>query len=226
MAVKNTPMQPVFPQSHIRYPLNRLLAKGGALRILRSLALYGDALSVSQLAGETGMTPQGIRLALDSLAGLQIVSVMGQGRSMLYKLAPSHPMSPVLQQMFLAEKAHWDGLLQSLRDITRQFPDIEACWYYGSVARGDDLPASDLDIAIIISAPEVEAITERYREALHPLEAKYAISCSVVGIGLTELLSVVTGNPWWEEVCRDGRVIKGMPPERLLERQRKHLDPQ
>jgi ATP-dependent Clp protease ATP-binding subunit ClpA len=76
---------------------------------------------------------------------------MGQGRSMLYKLAPTHPMTPIIQQMFVAEKAHWDGLLQSLRDITRQFSDIEACWYYGSVARGEDLPASDLDIAIIVS---------------------------------------------------------------------------
>jgi predicted nucleotidyltransferase len=225
MVVKNVPMQPIFPQSHLRYPLNRLLAKGGALRILRSLALYGDALSVSQLAGETGMTPQGIRLALDSLAGLQIVSVMGQGRSMLYKLAPTHPMTSIILQMFLAEKSHWDDLLQSLRDITRRFAEIEACWYYGSVARGEDLPASDLDIAIIVSSPAVETITERYREALHPLEAVHATSCSVVGIGLTELSAIASGNPWWAELCRDGKVIKGMPPERLLERQRKSRDP-
>jgi predicted nucleotidyltransferase len=218
-------MQPTFPQSYIRYPLNRVLGNAGALRILRSLALYGDALSVSQLARETGMTPQGVRLALDALASLQIISAMGQGRSMLYKLATAHPMAPIVEQMFLSEKAHWDKLLASLREVTHRMPEIEACWYYGSVARGEDQPRSDLDIAIIVGGPEVELMTERYREELHPLEAAHGISCSVVGVGLTELPSAASGNPWWAELCRDAKIIQGMPPERLLERQRKRLDP-
>jgi hypothetical protein len=57
-------------------------------------------------------------------------------------------------------------------------------------------------------------------------QATHAITCSVVGIGLTEVVSVAANNPWWGEILRDGKVIKGMPPDRLLERQRKLLDTQ
>jgi hypothetical protein len=28
-------------------------------------------------------------------------------------------------------------------------------------------------------------------------------------------------NAWWQEMARDAKVIKGMPPDRLVQRQRK-----
>lgn len=213
-------MQPLAAQSHIRFPLTRLLASGGAVRVLRALCLFGGPLGVSQLAQETGMTPQGIRMALEALAGQQVVVVMGQGRTNLYAIDARHPMTRALKQLFAEEKAHWEAILQSLRATMGKFKNIEAAWYYGSVARGEDVPSSDLDIAVVVTG-DVEATVDSLREALHALEAAHAITSSVVGVALDEVAGMARDNVWWREMERDARVIKGMPPDRLVQRQRK-----
>lgn len=213
-------MQPIAAQSHVRFPLTRLLASGGAVRVLRALCLFGGPLGASQIAQETGMTPQGTRMTLDTLTSQQIVRAIGQGRANLYELDLRHPMAAALKNLFVEEKAHWENILLGLRSIVGKFKEIETAWYYGSVARGEDLPSSDLDIAIVINGDR-DATTEALREALHGLEASHAITCSVIGVSLAEVANMAESNVWWQEMARDAKVIRGMPPDRLVLRQRK-----
>jgi predicted nucleotidyltransferase len=213
-------MQPLAAQSHLRFPLTRLLANGGAVRVLRSLCLFGGPLSVSQLAQETGMTPQGIRLTLDALVGQQIITVLGQGRANLYEMDIRHPMASSLKTLFADEQTHWESLMRDLRTTVGKFKNLEAAWYYGSVARGEDAPSSDLDIAVVVTG-DPEATASELREALHEIERTYAITCSVIDIAATDVADMANDNAWWQEMARDAKVIKGMPPDRLVQRQRK-----
>lgn len=213
-------MQPLATQSHLRFPLTRLLANGGAVRVLRAICLFGGPLSVSQLAQETGMTPQGIRLTLDALVGQQIITVLGQGRTNLYEMDKRHPMAPALKALFADEKTLWENLMRDLRAKVGKIKNLEAAWYYGSVARGEDVPSSDLDIAIVVTG-NPEAAADTLRETLQETERAYAITCSVIGIALDDVAGMARDNAWWQEMARDAKVIKGLPPDRLAQRQRK-----
>lgn len=213
-------MQPLSPQSHLRFPLNRLLANGGAVRVLRALSLYGGPLSTSQIAREAGMTPQGTRLAMETLLGLQIVTAIGQGRANLYEFDLRHPLAGALKSLFVAENENWVSLLQTLRSIVGKFKVVVAAWYYGSVARGEDSPRSDFDLAVVVDG-DVGATVDALREALHELEASRAIACSVVGVALADVPVMARDNAWWHEMARDAKTIKGAPPDRLAQRQEK-----
>lgn len=210
-------MQPLPAQSYLRLPLNRLLANGSAVRVLRVLCLYGGPLGTSQIARETGMTPQGTRLALETLLGLQIVSAIGQGRANLYEFDLRHPLADALKNLFVAEKENWEVLLQALRSVMGKFGAIVAAWYYGSVARGEDSPRSDFDVAVVVDG-DVEATVDALREALHALEASMAVTFSVVGIGIADVPGMARDNAWWQEMAHDAMTIKGMPPDRLVQR--------
>jgi len=213
-------MQPLPAQSHLRLPLNRLLANGGAVRVLRVLGLYGGPLGTSKIAQETGMTPQGTRMALETLLGLQIVRAIGQGRANLYEFDLRHPLAAALKTLFVAEKENWEALLQALRSVMGKFKAVVAAWYYGSVARGEDTPRSDFDLAVVVDG-DVEATVDALRESLHALEASMAVTFSVIGVALADVSGMACDNAWWQEMARDAKTLKGMPPDRLVQRQGK-----
>jgi predicted nucleotidyltransferase len=211
-------MQPANIQSHLRFPLTRLLGNGGSVRVLRAMLLYGAPLSASQLAQDTGLTPQGVRLTLSSLAGQQIVTLLGSSRSQLFEINARHPLAPALKSLFNEERCHWELIMQTLQMIFLEFSNVEAAWYYGSVARAEDGPASDLDIAIVVADGSVDDTVGSVRLALQQLEDSSALGCSVVGVALDDVPALARDNAWWKEVSRDAKVIKGLPPERLATR--------
>jgi predicted nucleotidyltransferase len=208
-------MQPAQIQSHLRFPLTRLLANGGSVRVLRAMMLYGAPLSVSQIAQDTGLTPQGVRLTLNTLTGQQVVTLLGASRSQLFEINTRHPLTSALKRLFKEEQAHWESIMQSLQAIFRKIANIEAAWYYGSVARAEDSPESDLDIAIIITGGSVDDTVESARLALRELEDSSAVNCSIVGVALDDVPALARENAWWQEVTRDAKVIKGPTPARL-----------
>lgn len=40
------------------------------------------------------------------------------------------------------------SILKAIKEVIQTFPDIRKAWIYGSFARGDDQPGSDIDIAV------------------------------------------------------------------------------
>ena len=170
-------MQPANIQSHLRFPLTRLLGNGGSVRVLRAMLLYGAPLSASQLAQDTGLTPQGVRLTLSSLAGQQIVTLLGSSRSQLFEINARYPLAPALKSLFIEERCHWELIMQTLQTIFREFSNVEAAWYYGSVARAEDGPASDLDIAIVVADGSVDDTLGAVRLALQQLEDSSSVGC-------------------------------------------------
>ena len=208
-------MQPANAQSHLRFPLTRLLASGGSVRVLRAMMLYGAPLSAPQLAQDTGLTPQGVRLTLNALAGQQIVTLLGTSRSQLFEINARHPLATALKNLFNEEQKHWESLMQALDTIFRGFRNIEAAWYYGSVARAQDGPESDLDIAIVVAGGSVDDTVEAVRLALHELEESSTVSCSVIGVALDDVPALAKENAWWRKVTHDAKLIKGLTPERL-----------
>ena len=64
--------------------------------VLRALMAYGAPLSAVQLARDTGLTRQGVRLVLQGLEGQGLVTPLGLPRSQLFCIVPAHPFAGAL----------------------------------------------------------------------------------------------------------------------------------
>ncbi len=203
-------------QSHLRYPLTSILGSAGSVRVLRALVADRMPQSAPALAAAAGLTPQGVRLVLDALARQELVIVHGSGRTQLHALNPSHPFTSALVALFVEEQRRWEAMLESIRGVlARRGAGVSAAWLYGSVARGEDSPDSDIDIAILARS---HAVADQVREDLMPLEDAEKMRISLTALTSRELLALPENDPWWINVVREGRVLKGAAPDQARRR--------
>jgi predicted nucleotidyltransferase len=214
-------VRPSSLQSFHRYPLTHVLASSGNVRVLRLLAAQGSPLAVSQLARDAGMTPVGVRAVLAALLRQGIVVVFGQGHAQLYALNPAHPMAPPLERLFAQERAHWQSLLDDLRDALARLPAVQAAWLYGSTSRGEDIPGSDIDIAVAIEGDDGPAV-EAVREALHAVEDRHQVRASLIALSPQSIVARAETDAWWANLARDAQALKGLEPARFAAQLRRH----
>jgi predicted nucleotidyltransferase len=209
---------PSGQQSHLRYPLTRLFGSPGNVRVLRVLA---DELasSATQIASASGLTPQGTRLVLDVLAAQGIVTVKGSARTQLFELATVHPFRHPILELFAAERAIWEDLVARLRERLKKRAGVRAAWLYGSVARGEDTPVSDIDVALLVSSRDM---ADKVREDFMPIEDELKVHVSVTALTSQELAALHEDDKWWSDVVRDARVLKGGRPEVEMKNVRTH----
>ena len=187
-------------QSHLQHPLTALLGSAGNVRVLRASVSDRAPQSAPQLAATAGLTPQGTRGVLDVLARQRLVKAHGSGRKQVYELNTEHPLAPSLAALFQDEQGRWDRLIGSIREVLeRQGAAVSAAWLYGSVVRGEDWPASDVDIALVVRS---QAVAGQVREALMPLEDAQQIRISLTALAGKELASLPEDDPWWAKVVQ------------------------
>lgn len=201
---------PSQSQSHVRYPLTSILGSAGSVRVLRALVADRAPQAAPQLALQAGLSPKGARLVLEGLTRQQLVKVYGSGRAQLYGLNEAHPFAGAIATLFEEEGRRWERLLGAVREVLGKYgSDVPAAWLYGSVARGEDTPESDLDVALLVADP---AVTDRVREDLMPVEDEHHVRLSLTGLTADELAALPQGDPWWADLVRDARVLKGAAP--------------
>ena len=210
-------MQASRPQSHLRFPLTQLFASAGHVRVLRALMAYGAPLSVAQLAADSGLTTRGARFVLESLVSQGMVSVLGQARSQLYCVASQHPLADAVKTLFQQERSRWEGVQEALRQNLASWRAVRSAWLYGSVARGEDGPRSDVDIVLVVNKDSVET-AHQVRDSVQALGDTLGLHFSAVILTPRELAAIRKDDPWWAEVERDARILKGLGPARELDR--------
>jgi predicted nucleotidyltransferase len=203
------PCMPVSLQSHRRFPLTRLLGNSGNLRILRALLEYEAPQSSTQLVRATGMTLPGVLKILDNLVAQGAVEVHGSGRSRVFSAIKSAQIED-LKVAFMHERTEWERFLGVLRTTFAKRRDVLAAWLYGSVARGDDGPDSDVDLAILVKD---ESAADRVRDSLHELERSLRAHFSIMALTPKDLQRVEP--TLWAAIVRDGRTLKGPEAVRI-----------
>jgi predicted nucleotidyltransferase len=201
-------------QSYLRQPLNELLGTPAAVRVLRELSLKGSAVATVQLARDTLMTLAAVRNSLAQLSVTGLVESFG-ARAGVYALNEDHPLASVLQRLFHEERAWWQGILSQLSESLQSDERIVAGYLYGSVARQEDIPRSDVDILLVTSgAPD--AVLEDFRSRVQELERHSFVALSIVGISRKEARQKAAANDsWWMNVLKDAVPLKGPRAEHL-----------
>jgi predicted nucleotidyltransferase len=205
-------------QSVQRYPLTLMLGTEANLRLLRELSRHGGQLSAPALVARTGLAKTSVWAGLASLDEAGVVEVAGTGRARLYSIRLNHPLRHALGTLFEAEERRFDAVLDSIRTAAHGCgPGLAAVWLYGSVARGEDRPGSDLDIAVIAANDRVAAIVEALRDALHPAGEELRFTPSVVGLAMEDVARLADArDPWWCGVVRDAIALCGPRPDEFV----------
>ncbi len=138
-------------------PLDDLLSSRSKLRLLRRLADGHDDLSGRELARRAGVTWRAAELALRELVQLGVVRRTDARAQARYTLVAEHTLvREAVAPLFAAERAWTAAVRRGVGDVLRARGqgkrDITWAGLYGSVARGDDRPESDLDLAVVANS--------------------------------------------------------------------------
>lgn len=207
------------PASALHQPLNDILGSPALVRVSRVLARHGGSLAVSDIAHRATLTLPSVRAALRRLLDLDVVVAIGAGRSMVCALRDTHPLAPALVALFHAERQQSALVLHAVREAASMLhPAPVAVWLYGSVARGEDDAASDIDVALVsaMSQPTVQA--DALRNAIADALPAWAHRISVVALGPADVQRLVKeGARFWRELERDAVVLAGDAPAGVRE---------
>jgi predicted nucleotidyltransferase len=205
------------PQSFLRHPLSDAFANPAGVRVLRALVRHGGELSAPMLADRARLTRPSVLAALEHLAALGFVESIGSVRQRLHRFDKAHPLAPALVTLFAAESGRFDTIIEAIRAAAVK-AGVAAAWLYGSVARGEDRPESDFDLAVVASA-DLDAEKSALREALRALETEWRFSASVVALDPADVCRLAQeSDPWWQALLAEAVPLAGPDPATLAAR--------
>jgi DNA-binding transcriptional ArsR family regulator len=205
-------------ESFLRHPLSTLLSTPGSVRVLRELLQAEGPLAVSALATGTGLSAQGVRNTLVLLRSGGMVEQLGEGRSRLYRADVGHPLYVPLGSLFHAEAERCETIMDALgAAIGRLVPAPLGAWIYGSVARGEDAPDEDLEVALVAPDEDVATPVDRLREVLGPIQDVQRVWISVIGLSPSEVRRLSAVDGWWQKATRPHVTLFGKGPHELAE---------
>lgn len=103
-----------------------------------------------------GIPQQNVSFALKDLANYNVVNIKMAGNSMLFSANVQSYIFKSIKKMFDDEEKSLDRLIQI---ISRNIHGTRECYLFGSVARGEEKPGSDVDLFIVCHS--VRKMTER-----------------------------------------------------------------
>jgi DNA-binding transcriptional ArsR family regulator len=209
---------PDVPESFLRHPLSSLLSTPAAVRVLRELFQADGPVAVSGLANRTGLSAQGVRNTLFLLRSGGVVESLGEGRSRLYRADVGHPLYVALGSLFHAEAERYEIIVDALRvAVGNVVPAPLGAWIYGSVARGEDGPDEDMEMALVAPDEDVGTPVERLRQVLGPIQDVQRVWISVIGLSPSDVRRLSAGDRWWEKATRAHVTLFGKAPEELAQ---------
>ena len=147
--------------------LDDLFATGSHVRVLRALAALPSTAAVSgrEVARRAGVSQPTTRDVLASLERQGILLVARSLKRDSYRLNPEHVLVPVIRELFDGERTVSAEAQKSISATVRRVAGVQTAYLFGSAARGDMRPDSDIDIAIESSRALPESSAEL--EAFH-----------------------------------------------------------
>jgi hypothetical protein len=187
------------------------LIPGAQGRILAACLRADEPLTMRALGRLAGVSPNQTTLVLDQLESLGLVRRQSAGRALLVSLETA---SPVVDALRLVADLR-NQTLRLWRDRAHRLaPAPVSLAVYGSWARGEAGPGSDVDVIVILPASLAENDEDEYREQIADW-CEYArrvaglpVSPIVVAAGETEEID----SDLWSDIRRDAVVIAGIHP--------------
>lgn len=124
------------------------------------------------LAEKTGHSLAQVQYALERIEQAGLVNKKKSGNRLYYKVEKSHPAFEDLKRAFFKTVALGDVIREALKPLEKK---IMFAFVYGSIAKGQDRPDSDLDLLLIGSvtlkdiANAVADLSEKLKREVSPV---------------------------------------------------------
>ncbi len=156
-----------------------ILGSRTSIRLLRTLARYeGKVFTVRELSGAAGVSHPQASAVLKGLERRGLVRLQPVGKAYQVSLnKESYAVNSLIEPLFVAEKDTVASLISAVAPFFDD-PRIISTAIFGSVARGDEGEASDVDLLIIsddrefateCAARAMDTTVSRFGHALSPL---------------------------------------------------------
>ena len=205
------------PQSAIRNPLTRIFGVDSNVAVLRELVRHGGYLSSATVQNRSGLSKSSVRLGLISLEQSGIVITEGTQFTKLHRFNPGHFLAPQMVALFDVEANRFSEVVNALRNSAGDRRSlVRSLWIYGSVARKEDDPESDLDVGLIADRDHLSEVVEVVRENLREQSDRLGFVPNVVGLDLEDVVRLArNSDPWWTTTIVDAVVLIGDRPENV-----------
>lgn len=193
-----------------QHPLDDAFRTRSHMRILRVLDELpaGFATSAREIARRARISHPTASGILATLSEQGIVMVRRLPRTDLFELNEAHVLVDRLRSLFEWERGLQEELLSTLRDYLRHRRSlVREAFVFGSVARGDMEPSSDVDLAIIVEPGKVEAVQEAIDIMIELVRRRFGNRLNIiVEEGSLEALraSGRRGRMLWANIAREG----------------------
>lgn len=209
------------PAGPLRAALDYLLGARSRVAVLRVLAAGGAPLSQRELARRAGVQVRSAQQAVELLAALGLADRLVGGRDHLVSLNPRHVLAPTVARLFGAEADLFRAVRERLSAWARSEGRrrvVEAVVLFGSGARGDDTPASDLDVLVVTAgAGARDGVEAAFGEVAADLRARFGVDVRPLVLGRDEVRARWRRRqPPLPDIVADGVVIVGPAPRELV----------
>ena len=172
-------------RSQLRYPLDRVFSSGIHSAILRALQDSREGMSGRAIARLAGINHQACAMALKNLDSLGVLQRQGTGKVQLLRLNfENHLIRELILPLLRKER----DLLKSVRqEVANAFKkEALAITLFGSVARKQDVPGSDMDILLVVKGTDKAQVVDQVTRTSSGFVRKYGVRLSPIVMTLRE----------------------------------------
>lgn len=195
------------------YTIGDILGSRSRIAVLRVLHGIAVPLNASQIAARTSLTRPAVASVLSDFARMGIVLSSPAGRASVHWINRENVyVENLIDPLLLAEH---DLPANLTDDLAWTFQDdAVSVVLFGSYARGDQTPASDVDVALVAE----DAVGKDKLDALavdHSVEFRnrFGASLSAITYTVTEAAALYRTSPELaQSIAREGVVVSGLRP--------------
>jgi predicted nucleotidyltransferase len=200
----------VRDREYVRRPLNVLLGAPSHIAILRALYMSGSGMTGRQIARMSGVAVQATHDALARFAEVGLVRWLPAGRAHLYQLNRDHYLFAQGILPLLEAEGEFRSRIKAILKRALEGHVISAA-IFGSAARGDDRPDSDLDLLLIVEhRKDREKAQDRAGAVFDRLKNEFGVTLSAISFGRAEFVAGYRkGKSFFQNVVREGETVTG-----------------
>ena len=195
--------------------LDAVLGSTTKIRILRALMPLRSPVSGGEARTLAGVrSKNGMQRALDELTDLGILEREQTGRIRLFRINRDHDLIPHLQALFEGEGQRITALRHMLEEILAGGAVREhtlSIILFGSNARGDARPGSDVDLLVVTEPGQAEHVQDVLISATPDIQCRFGLRISPYSVPRERVRERYReGDPLMQNVHAEGRTLYGI----------------
>jgi predicted nucleotidyltransferase len=201
--------------------LDHILGTTAKVRLLRALLPLDTPASGREAERLAGVAHRSATRALDDLVTSGVLHRTTTPGAHLYQINREHDLTPVLESLFRGEAARLGSLREEIEAALGAADlkgTVSSVVLFGSAARGDARPASDLDLLVLVEdRSQSEAAGDFLGAVSARLRSRYGARPSVLVVAIAEARRrLEDGDSLMQNVISDGRTLVGAPIQEVL----------